>query len=112
MIGSIKKCFQEKSGHGLEQEQSNNHNADCDKNTQFQGMSDPSFVPGAVIICYDRYHSIVQSENRHEDKALQFEIYTIYGCGSRKRNISRILFIPNVVTDPIDCMMIDGTPTR
>ncbi len=85
MIGSIKKCFQEKSGHGLEQEQSNNHNADCDKNTQFQGMSDPSFVPGAVIICYDRYHSIVQSENRHEDKALQFEIYSEYsGGGGRK----------------------------
>ena len=38
--------------------------------------------------------------------------YTPYTVAAVEENISRILFIPNVVIDPIDCMMIDGTPTR
>ena len=38
--------------------------------------------------------------------------YTPNTAAAVEENISRILFIPNVVIDPIDCMMIDGTPTR
>ena len=53
----------------------------------------------------DRCDSVVQSEYRHKEEALQFEINTAVD----EKPIS-ILFMAYVIIEPIDCMMIDGIP--
>jgi len=37
--------------------------------------------------------------------------YTPNTAAAVEENTSRILFIPNVMTDPIDIIRMDGTPT-
>lgn len=37
--------------------------------------------------------------------------YTPNTAAAVEENIRRILFIPNVMTEPIACMMMEGTPT-
>ena len=49
------------------------------------------FAAGAVIVCDNRNHAIVQAENRHEDKTLQLEINTKNGySGSGKADKNQI----------------------
>ena len=37
--------------------------------------------------------------------------YTPNTAAAVEENIRRILFMPNVMTEPMDCMMMDGIPT-
>ena len=34
----------------------------------------------AVVEADDRHHAVIQTEYRHEDEALQLEVYAEYGC--------------------------------
>ena len=67
--------------HQLEYGQADEHDAHCDTDAQAYRLHDTFFVTGAVIVCNNRYHTVVQSEYGHEDKALKLEVYTEYGYG-------------------------------
>lgn len=68
--------------HKLEYGQADEHDKNCDTDTQADGFHDTLFVTGAVIVSNNRNHTVVQTEYGHEDKALKLEIYAKngYGC--------------------------------
>ena len=86
MFGSIEQRFHQETWNGLEDDQTDYHDPNRDQDTHADCVGNTFFMSGTVIVCDDRDHSIVHTEYRHEDKALQFEIYTIYGCGSRREH--------------------------
>ena len=86
MFGSIEQRFHQEAWNGLEDDQTDYHDPDRDQDTHADCVGNTFFMSGTVIVCDDRDHSIIHTEYRHEDKALQFEIYTVYGCGSRREH--------------------------
>ena len=53
-------------------------------------LGDTLLVPSPVIIGNNGNHTVVQTEHRHEDKAVQLEIYSEYGscrCGELNQDL-------------------------
>ena len=48
-------------------------------NREFQSLIYPALVSRTVIICKYRYKSVVETEYRHKEKALQLEVHAEYG---------------------------------
>lgn len=67
--------------HKVEHHQSDEHDAHCNADAQPDRFHDALFTAGPVVVGYNGYHAVVQSEYRHEDKALKLEIYSEYGYG-------------------------------
>lgn len=74
------------------------------------GGPDTVRLARAIVVGDDGHDAVVEAEYRHEDKALQLEI------GGKDRHGGgvegpRILFMPKVITEPMEDMIMDGTPT-
>lgn len=54
----------------LEDGQADEHDQCSIDTAQRNGMLDPLFVFGSIVVGHDRDHSVIQAEYRHEDKAL------------------------------------------
>ena len=67
--------------HKVEHHQSDEHDAHCNADAQPDRFHDALFTAGPVVVGHNGYHAVVQSEYRHEDKALKLEIYSEYGYG-------------------------------
>ena len=73
---------QEDIGKQLEQGQSYRHNADRVGDGQPDGFDNPLGLAGAVVVGHDGNHSVVQTEDGHENKGLKLEINSEYRRGS------------------------------
>ena len=65
---------------------SNQHQADCGDYAQLNRLNDTFFVACPVVVSDDWNHSVVQTEDRHENKTVQFEVNTEYGSGGRREH--------------------------
>ena len=78
-------------GDQLEGCSSAEHHADGKQHGKLQGFVDSPFVSGTVIKSQDRNQPVVKTEYRHEEEALELEIYTEdSGCGGREGNQDQI----------------------
>lgn len=59
--------------------ESEEHNAKCCCHTEFDRLDHTFSVLRTVVECNDRSDTVIQTEDRHEEKALQFEIHSEYG---------------------------------
>ena len=57
------------------------HNGDAEG--EFQGFVDSLFLSGAVVVGQDGDQSVVETEDRHEEEALQLEVDAEDRCSSR-----------------------------
>ena len=108
-VGSIEKCTKQELWRNLEDDKSGTHDAYSDDNAEFYRLGDSLFISGSIIICDDWNHTIIQSEYRHKDKALQFEIYAKHsGCCRRehKKNL-----VHSESHNRADCLHDDGRQT-
>ena len=67
----------------MEQQNAEDHDSDGDQSRQTNGIHDPLAVPCTIIVCDDRNHTIVDPEDRHENKTLQLKIDTEYSSSRR-----------------------------
>ena len=63
--------------------ESEEHNAKCSYHTELDCFDHTLSVLRTVVECNDRSDTVIQTEDRHEEKALQFEIHSEYGSCSR-----------------------------
>ncbi len=82
MVGGVEQQ-KELCREQLEGGQAKEHDGHCDQDTQAGGIHDAFAVSGPVIIGNDRDHAVVESEYRHENETLQFEIYAKDRYGRR-----------------------------
>lgn len=73
MLRSIKN-IEHRSGFELEHGKADCHDAHGDSYAQPYGLHNSLFLACSVVVGDDRYHTVVQAEYGHEDKALQFEV--------------------------------------
>ena len=71
-IEQLQKC----SGNQQENGSADEHDRHRIFFRQADGLLDPFFLVGTVVIGDDRNHSVVQAENRHEDETLELEVDT------------------------------------
>ena len=80
IVGSIeqtKKYFR----HQLEGECAAEHDADRECDGKLQCFVDALLLPSTEVVGENRDESVVEAEDRHEEKALQLEVHTEYsGC--------------------------------
>ena len=82
---SVKPC-QNGLRHQLKHQNSYKHYAYRDARRQFYRVDYASAVSGSVVERYYRYYRIVQSENGHKYKRLQFKIYSEYRRSRRRES--------------------------
>ncbi len=66
--------IQERARQQLKQQQSDTHDRQGIGDGQLQGLHDPHRLRRPVVVGHNGHHAVVQSENGHEDKALELEI--------------------------------------
>ena len=66
----------------LHYKQSRKHNTDSIYTGTAYCFNNPLTFSGTVVIAYNGYHTVIQTENRHKHKALQFKIYAENRCRS------------------------------
>ncbi len=75
----------EQQQHGtredLEDGKAHQHDGYCDEDAESGGIHDTLLVARTVVECDDRDHAVVQSEDGHEDKTLELEVYAQYRYG-------------------------------
>ena len=62
---------------------SEEHNTKCCCHTELDRLDHTFSILRTVVECNDRSDTVIQTEDRHEEKALQFEIHSEYGSCSR-----------------------------
>ncbi len=67
----------------LERQKAQRHDCRCVKHTQLNCPHNALRIACAVVVCHDWHHAVIQTEHRHENKALQLEIHAEYCCRRR-----------------------------
>ena len=63
-----------------EKNHADNHNGNGIGHRKAHGFHQAIGLSCAVVEADDRHHAVIQTEYRHEDEALQLEVYAEYGC--------------------------------
>ena len=66
---------------GLEEEKADQHDTNGVGDAQPDGPGDAVGPAGPVVISHNGHHAVVQTEDRHEEKGLQLEVYPQHRCG-------------------------------
>lgn len=88
---------------------SEEHNTKCCCHTELDRLDHTFSILRTVVECNDRSDTVIQTEDRHEEKLCSLK-YTPNTAVAVDENVIRIRFMEYVITEPIDCMIIDGIP--
>ena len=90
-LGGGVEHFQKNAGDELERNRSAEHDADGKKKREAQSLVDPGFFSRTVVVGKNRNQTVVQTEDGHEEEALELEIDTKHSrCGGGEANQNQI----------------------
>ena len=70
--------LQKDAGDTFEGNGSADHDADGKEQSKLQSFVDAGLAPGTVVVGKNRNETVVQSEDRHEEEALELEVHAEY----------------------------------
>ena len=79
--GKVSEVPMPDMGDRLEEEKADQHDANGVGDAQPDGPGDAVGPAGPVVISHNGHHAVVQTEDRHEEKGLQLEVYPQHRCG-------------------------------
>lgn len=89
--------------------ESEEHNAKCCCHTELDRLDHTFSILRTVVECNDRSDTVIQTEDSMKKKLCSLK-YTPNTAVAVDENVIRIRFMEYVITEPIDCMIIDGIP--
>ncbi len=86
MLGCIEQVLKQEPRSKLEDEKSDDHDRYGYHDTKFRCLGNPFLIPCTIVVGNDRDHSVVHTEDWHEDKTLKFKVYAEYCCSGRREH--------------------------
>ena len=79
------KKFQQLHRKDFENKRTESHNADGEECAVFDCLHDTLFVFRSVVVRDNRNDAVIQTENRHKDKAVQFKVHAVHRDRRRRK---------------------------